>query len=89
MQRLSKSRLQAIITDALALKDPEFHLSRSGARWSGPVISPTFRGKGDSERQQMIWDALDHELGPDSVKLVGMLLAYTPDEWNLDRRATA
>jgi len=31
----------------------------------------------------MIWDALDKELGASSVKEVGMLLAYTPDEWDL------
>ena len=32
----------------------------------------------------MIWDALERALGPESVKLVGMILAYTPDEWYVD-----
>jgi hypothetical protein len=31
----------------------------------------------------MIWDAFEAELGAGSVLQVGMLLAYTPDEWNL------
>ena len=36
----------------------------------------------------MIWDALDEELGAASVKEVGMLLAYAPDEWDLPLEGT-
>jgi len=43
---------------------------------------------GDHLRQQMIWDALDEELGAASVKEVGMLLAYSPDEWELPLEGT-
>lgn len=89
MQKLTKPRLQQVLTNTLSLKDPEFHLEQVGGRLSGSVISITFKGKRDHERQQMIWDALESALGRDVVKLVGMLLAYTPDEWNIDRRASA
>ena len=43
---------------------------------------------GDHQRQQMIWDALDEELGAASVKEVGMLLAYALDEWDLPLEGT-
>jgi hypothetical protein len=37
----------------------------------------------------MIWDALDAELGAASVTEIGTLLAYTPDEWNINLPAKA
>ena len=33
----------------------------------------------------MISDALEKAFGPDAHKRVGMLLAYTPDEWDFYR----
>ena len=79
---MSHDKLKEILTRRLKLKDPHFRLEGRG-RVSGSVVSATFTGKGDSERQKMIWDALDKEFGSSSVKDVGMLLAYTPDEWEL------
>jgi hypothetical protein len=38
----------------------------------------------DSERQRRIWEALDAEFGPESMDLVGTLLAYTDAEWDVD-----
>jgi hypothetical protein len=32
----------------------------------------------------MIWDALQRALGSDAVRKVGMLLAFTPEEWDID-----
>jgi hypothetical protein len=32
----------------------------------------------------MIWDALRRALGENAVRKVGMILAYTPDEWDID-----
>ena len=51
MEKLTKERLKAILTDHLGLIDPEFRLQKAGARWSGNVISITFKGKRDHERQ--------------------------------------
>jgi acid stress-induced BolA-like protein IbaG/YrbA len=53
------------------------------------VISDTFRGKADSARQQMIWDALESAFGPQAPQHVGTLLAYTNDEWDIDLPAKA
>jgi acid stress-induced BolA-like protein IbaG/YrbA len=70
------------LSDRLRLKDPEFMLEKVGTRLVGNIVSTSFKGKSDLERQKMIWDALEDEFGPDSVRVVGMLLAYTPEEWN-------
>jgi acid stress-induced BolA-like protein IbaG/YrbA len=83
MAKVTKSDLERILTARLGLREPEFHLERNGQRISGNIISATFRGKRDHERQEMIWDALEAELGAESMGLVGLLLAYTPDEWEL------
>src|SRR4051794_38515350 len=85
---MSHDKLKEVLTRRLRLKDPYFRLEGRG-RVSGSVVSATFAGKGDSDRQRMIWDALDEELGPASVREVGMLLAYTPDEWDLRLEGTA
>src|SRR5438105_4835460 len=88
MAALTQSRLKAVLTKALKLKEPRFILERHGTRINGSVISETFRGKGDRQRQEMIWEALAEMLGPDSEKKVGMILAYTPSEWGIDSETT-
>jgi acid stress-induced BolA-like protein IbaG/YrbA len=84
---MSHEKLKEILTRRLKLKNPIFRLEGRG-RVSGSVMSPTFSRMGDHQRQQMIWDALDEELGAASVKEVGMLLAYAPDEWDLPLEGT-
>jgi acid stress-induced BolA-like protein IbaG/YrbA len=86
---MSKVKLQQLLSQKLALKRPLFKLEKIGSKLAGSIISETFRGISDSARQNMIWDALDAELGPESVKEVGTLLAYTPEEWNIDLPAKA
>ena len=81
--RLTKENLEELLTRRLRLKNAEFYLEKVGNRLVGDIVSPTFKRKRDHERQSLIWDALDAELGAESARSVGMLLAYTPDEWNL------
>jgi acid stress-induced BolA-like protein IbaG/YrbA len=59
-------------------------LEKYGSHWNGSVISKTFHRKGDHERQKMIWDALRRALGEEARSRVGMILAYTPEEWDID-----
>jgi acid stress-induced BolA-like protein IbaG/YrbA len=84
MVALSRRKLEDVLKTDLMLQEPRFDLEKAGGKLSGSVISPTFKGKGDLERQQMMWDALDKEFGADSVQLVGTLLAYTPEEWDVE-----
>ena len=72
-----------ILTERLSLVDPDYRLEKYNGRWVGHIISPTFWRKGDYERQKMIVDAIEAELGQDANTQVGMLLAYTPREWDL------
>ena len=86
---MSKVKLQRLLSKSLGLDHPEFRLEKIGTKVAGSIISNTFRGKSDRTRQKMIWDALDAELGADAVTEVGTLLAYTPEEWNIDLPAKA
>ncbi|HVV72156.1 MAG TPA: hypothetical protein VHI52_11770 [Verrucomicrobiae bacterium] len=78
------AEIQSALTRRLNLQNPRFELESAGPKVSGSIISPSFRGIPDSERQRRIWDALHQEFGPDSVQRAGTFLAFTPDEWNLD-----
>lgn len=84
MLQATIGEIETLLTDKLKLHKPEFKLERAGAKVSGSVISSTFRGLTDSVRQQLLWDALDAEYGAESVRRVGSLLAFTPDEWNIE-----
>jgi acid stress-induced BolA-like protein IbaG/YrbA len=86
---MRKEQIEKALADGLSLQSPRFKLQKIGAKVSGHIISDTFRGKTDSARQQMIWDALQAALGSNSVRQVGTLLAYTNDEWDLDLPAKA
>jgi acid stress-induced BolA-like protein IbaG/YrbA len=90
MAKLTKEKLEGVLSKRLSLKAPQYFLEKVGGRLVGDVVSPTFKGKRPHQRQEMIWDALEAEFGPEAVKLVGMLLAYTPGEWdpNADDEAT-
>jgi acid stress-induced BolA-like protein IbaG/YrbA len=81
---MSKVKLQVLLTERLGLVDPIFKLEKIGSKWAGSVISETFHRKSDRDRQKMVWDALTAELGAGSVQQVGTLLAYTPQEWNVE-----
>jgi acid stress-induced BolA-like protein IbaG/YrbA len=85
----SKKRLQEILTKRLHLYNPLFRIEKEGQRLFGSIISRSFKGKGDFKRQDLIHKALEAELGPDASRYVGMLLAYTPDEWFIDEQVAA
>jgi acid stress-induced BolA-like protein IbaG/YrbA len=80
---LTKESLARILATRLSLKDPQFKLEEVGGRLVGNIISSSFKGKRDYDRQKVIWDALDAELGREAVLRIGMLLAYTPEEWEV------
>jgi acid stress-induced BolA-like protein IbaG/YrbA len=89
MRKLTKSALQDALLRELRLDDPVFRLESAGGRISGSVISKSFKGMRDHERQRTIWDALDKAFGSEAVRFVGMLLAYTPEEWDVSASATS
>src|SRR5438094_6931029 len=88
-QKVNRSRVEQVLTEMLSLREPRFRLESAGGRVSGSIVSSSFKGKPDSQRQKMIWDALEQTFGPRALKVVGMLLAYTPDEWQAGQEAAA
>ena len=86
---MSKARLQRLLKDGLALERPIFKLEKIGSKWAGSIVSASFKGKSDRQRQKMIWDLIDAELSAASVHEVGTLLAYTPEEWEPNFAAEA
>jgi hypothetical protein len=85
MSKITTTSLRKLLTTDLKLKSPEFHLSTGRAGLiNGHIVSPTFKGMRDRQRQGAIWDALEFAFGKDAAKQVGMLIAYTPDEWYVD-----
>jgi hypothetical protein len=86
MSKITKSSVRKTLADRLKLDEPEFHLSigRAGLI-NGHIVSATFKPMRDRQRQGAIWDALEFALGRDTArKQIGMLIAYTPDEWYID-----
>jgi acid stress-induced BolA-like protein IbaG/YrbA len=86
---MRKEEIEKALADRLNLRSPRFKLQKVGSKVSGHVISDTFRGKTDSARQRMIWDAIEAAFGADAVRQVGTLLAYTNDEWDVNLPARA
>jgi len=77
--------LEDFLIAELNLVSPQFELERlPGGKISGSIISDSFNGMSDSQRQKEIWDALEKDLGNEATRKVGTLLAYTNTEWNVD-----
>lgn len=81
------NEIESSLIRRLNLQAPRFELEAAGSKVSGSIISASFRGMTDSERQRLIWDALHQEYGPESVHRAGNFLAFTPDEWDLNEDA--
>jgi|SRR5437016_9355790 acid stress-induced BolA-like protein IbaG/YrbA len=84
MPKISQSTLRRVLAAGLKLEDPVFRLESDGDRIFGSIISPSFRGQRDHKRQDRIWDVLKETFGDEALKRIGMLLAFTPDEWDID-----
>lgn len=77
------AEIESVLSRRLKLKSPQYKLESAGSKVSGSIISDSFRGVADSDRQRRIWDALDKEYGAESVHRAGSFLAFTLDEWDL------
>jgi acid stress-induced BolA-like protein IbaG/YrbA len=78
------TEIRSVLTRRLKLDAPRFALEAAGTKVSGSIISKSFHGMPDSERQRRVWDALRAEYGPGCVHRAGTFLMFTPDEWDLD-----
>src|SRR5438094_90137 len=70
MATLTQEKLKQLLAAELSLDEPEFRLEKVGGRLVGDVISKTFKGMADRDRQKLIWDVLQTRLCAESVKSV-------------------
>ena len=77
-----KDRLTILISEpASGIANPEFELEETpGGKVGGFIISPTFEGKSQIERQNMVWDYLDDNLDKEQILHIVSLVTVTPDE---------
>ena len=70
-----------ITSPASRIQTPEFDLEKTrNGKVGGFIISPTFAGMPQIERQNMLWDYLDAHLDRDQLLHVVSLVTVTPDE---------
>ena len=50
----------------------------------GFIISPSFVGKSQIERQNMLWDYLDHAMTKEQILGIVSLVTVTPEEAQAD-----
>lgn len=81
---MTTKELEGVLAKHIALASPFFELEvLPGGKVSGSIVSDTFSGMTDSDRQKVIWDALEAEWGAEATRKVGTILAYTSAEWNV------
>ena len=63
------------------IQSPEFDLEETpNGKVGGFVISKTFAGKSQIERQNMLWDYIDKNLSKEQILHIVSLVTVTPDE---------
>ena len=77
-----KEKIETLISDSASkIAEPEFDLEEtSGGKVGGFIISATFVGKSQVERQNMLWDYLDDKLDKEQILHIVSLVTVTPDE---------
>jgi acid stress-induced BolA-like protein IbaG/YrbA len=83
MAKVAQSKLKQILSRKLKLRDPHFFLRKEGSLIVGSMVDPVFKKMTDLQRQNKIWDILESQFGESARSSFGMILAYTPEEWDL------
>lgn len=75
----TQSRLERYLA-ALPLQDVRATVERSDNGLMAVVVSPSFRGKGEAKRQELVWTHLLALLSPGDLETIEFVFALTPDE---------
>ncbi|MCX7045855.1 MAG: hypothetical protein NTX50_10285 [Candidatus Sumerlaeota bacterium] len=71
----------ALSNSASGILMPQFDIkSHRGGNVGGFLISPSFVGKAQIERQKMVWDYLDKIFPREKTRKIDILITITPDE---------
>ena len=78
---LKETLMKLISKDASPIKKPEFDLKETpGDKVGGFIISATFVGMSQIERQNMLWDYLDDNFDKEEILHIVSLVTVTPEE---------
>lgn len=77
-----KEKIETLISNhESGIATPEFDLEETpGGKVGGFIISATFVGKSQIERQNIVWDYLDSNLDKKEILHIVSLVTVTPDE---------
>jgi acid stress-induced BolA-like protein IbaG/YrbA len=67
--------------EKLELEELEIDMEESGSgKIGGFIVSKSFEGMSQTERQNYIWDHLEKELSEEKHKRIRVILTLTPEE---------
>ena len=76
-----KEELEILLTNPESgIQTPKFDLEETNGKVGGFIISPTFEGMTQIERQNLLWDYLDAKLDREKILHIVSLVTITPDE---------
>ncbi|MFW6303396.1 MAG: hypothetical protein ACOC2L_02130 [Candidatus Sumerlaeota bacterium] len=77
-----KETLTSVLTKSdSGIDSPVLDLEETpGGKVGGFIISPSFAGMPQIERQNLLWDYLDHALSQEQLTRIVSLVTVTPDE---------
>jgi acid stress-induced BolA-like protein IbaG/YrbA len=78
---LKEHLTETISNPASGIAAPEFELEEAAdGKVGGFIISPSFAGKSQLERQNILWDYLDQALTQEQALGIVSLVTITPEE---------
>ena len=76
-----KELVKALKARSSVIKNPEFDLAERRGKVTGFVISETFRGMPQLDRQDLVWDYLIRVFSPEKLVKIIALITVTPKEF--------
>jgi acid stress-induced BolA-like protein IbaG/YrbA len=76
------ARLQSVLNEEFSsAQEIILEPAPDGERVKGVIISESFAGTDDADRQDQVWDILEEKLSESEQRRVLSLIAYTPEEY--------
>lgn len=77
---MERQRLKEALV-ALGYKESEIQLENAGSgKLGGVLITESFEGVSQEDRQQQLWDGLRGKLSPDELIQIVAIMTMTPNE---------
>lgn len=79
MENNFAERVKAILINGNLIK-PEVEMIKEGHRWVACIVSATFEGINEAERQALVWDILEQNLTEEEHRQVVYVSTTSPSE---------